>query len=179
MVRQHFWRAALVVFGLIALVAPSASAGPGVAGPNIKVSGASPFASCTADAGQTGTNFLNSEVEPSVAVSTVDRNADGVPDRIGAYQQDRWDNGGARGIVASVFFQGAWHQVVIPGVSKCSGGSFDRATDQWVTIAPNGGSPDGARRFRIATISSRNAMVRPSRHSTARPSLDQRQNACS
>jgi hypothetical protein len=138
MVRQHFWRAALVVFGLIALVAPSASAGPGVAGPNIKVSGASPFASCTADAGQTGTNFLNSEVEPSVAVSTVDRNGDGVPDRIGAYQQDRWDNGGARGIVASVFFQGAWHQVVIPGVSTCSGGTFDRATDPWVSIAPNG-----------------------------------------
>jgi hypothetical protein len=138
MVRHHFWRALVLVFGLIVLVAPSASAGPGVAGPNIKVSGASPFASCTADAGQTGTNFLNSEVEPSVAVSTVDRNGDGVPDRIGVYQQDRWDNGGARGIVASVFNQGAWHQVVIPGVSKCSGGTFDRATDPWVTIAPNG-----------------------------------------
>jgi hypothetical protein len=73
MVRHHFWRALVLVFGLIVLVAPSASAGPGVAGPNIKVSGASPFASCTADAGQTGTNFLNSEVEPSAAVSTVDR----------------------------------------------------------------------------------------------------------
>jgi hypothetical protein len=116
----------------------AASAVPGVAGPNIKVSGASPFESCTADAGQIGTNFLNSEVEPSVAVSAVDRSGDGVPDRIGAYQQDRWDNGGARGIVASVFHAGAWHQVVIPGVSKCSGGAFDRATDPWVTIAPNG-----------------------------------------
>src|SRR4029450_10833717 len=116
----------------------AAPAVPGVAGPSIKVAGASPFASCTADAGQVGTNFLNSEVEPSVAVSAVDRSGDGVPDRIGAYQQDRWDNGGARGIVASVFHAGAWHQVVIPGVSKCSGGAFDRATDPWVTIAPNG-----------------------------------------
>jgi hypothetical protein len=138
MARQHFWRALFVVFGLIVLAAPSASAGPGVAGPNIKVSGASPFASCTADAGQTGTNFLHSEVEPSVAVSSVDRSGDGVPDRVGAYQQDRWDNGGARGIVASVFDSGAWHQVVIPGVSTCSGGTFHRGTDPWVTIAPNG-----------------------------------------
>jgi hypothetical protein len=138
MVRHHFWRALVLVFGLIVLAAQSASAGPGVAGPNVKVSGASPFASCTADAGQTGTNFLNSEVEPSVAVSAVDRSGDGVPDRIGAYQQDRWSNGGARGIVASVFHAGAWHQVVIPGVSKCSGGAFDRGTDPWVTIAPNG-----------------------------------------
>jgi hypothetical protein len=138
MVRHHFWHVLVVAFGLIVLVAPSASAGPGTAGPNIKVSGASPFAGCTADAGQTGTNFLNSEVEPSIAVSAVDRSGDGVPDRIGAYQQDRWDNGGARGIVASVFQAGAWHQVVIPGVSTCSGGTFHRGTDPWVTIAPNG-----------------------------------------
>ena len=34
-----------------------------------KVSGASPFASCTADSGQTGTNFANTEVEPWVDVN--------------------------------------------------------------------------------------------------------------
>lgn len=125
--------------GLI-LVAPTASAGPGGAGVNVKVSGASPFASCTADnvPGQIGTNFLHSEVEPSVAVSLVDLSGDGFPDKIGAYQQDRWSSGGSRGIVASVFHAGVWVQRVIPGVSKCSGGAFDRASDPWVTISPNG-----------------------------------------
>lgn len=134
---RHAW---VGLFVAAALVAPSASAGPGAAGPNVKVSGASPFAGCTADnvAGQAGTNYLNSEVEPWVEVSSVDRNGDGAADMVGAYQQDRWSNGGARGIVASVFYAGAWQQVVIPGVSKCSGGAFDRATDPWVAISPNG-----------------------------------------
>ena len=111
-----------------------------MAGPNIKVSGASPFASCTADnvAAQTGTNFPDSEVEPFVSVSSVDRSGDGVADMIGAHQQDRWSNGGSRGTVAAVFHAGTWRQVIIPGVSKCSGGAFNRATDPWVTIAPNG-----------------------------------------
>jgi hypothetical protein len=140
MARHHFRPALVVLVGLVILVAPTASAGPGAAGPNVKVSGASPFAPCTADnvAGQTGRNFLNSEVEPWVEASSVDRSGDGVADRIGAYQQDRWSNGGARGIVASVFHAGTWLQVVVPGVSKCSGGAFDRATDPWVAIAPNG-----------------------------------------
>jgi hypothetical protein len=140
MVRDHFRHALLVLIGVVVLVAPTASAGPGVAGPNVKVSGVSPFASCTADdvGGQTGTNFLHSEVEPWIEVSSVDRSGDGVADRIGAYQQDRWSNGGARGIVASVFHAGAWQQVVIPGVSTCSGGAFHRATDPWVAFAPNG-----------------------------------------
>jgi hypothetical protein len=140
MARVRLRRVGVALFCLIVLGVPTASAGPGSAGPNVKVSGASPFASCTADnvAGQTGTNFLNTEVEPWVAVSTVDRSGDGVRDAIGAYQQDRWSNGGSRGIVASVFHGGAWQQVVIPGVSKCSGGGFDRATDPWVAFSPNG-----------------------------------------
>jgi hypothetical protein len=133
-------RVLVALVGLVVLVAPTASAGPGVAGPNVKVSGASPFAACTADdvASQTGTNYLNTEVEPWIDVSAVDRSGDGLPDAIGAYQQDRWSNGGARGIVASVFQAGAWLQVVIPGVSECSGGAFARATDPWVAISPNG-----------------------------------------
>lgn len=133
-------RRALVVLAGFVLAVPTASAGPGVIGANVTVSGASPFAGCTADdvASQTGTVVPNSEVEPWIDVSNVDRSGDGVPDRIGAYQQDRWSNGGARGTVASVFHAGAWHQRVIPGVSKCSGGAFDRATDPWVAISPNG-----------------------------------------
>jgi hypothetical protein len=133
-------RAVVALLAFVVLVAPTASAGPGAVGPNVKVSGLSPFATCTADnvSGQTGTNYLHSEVEPFIDVSSVDRSGDGAPDAIGAYQQDRWSNGGARGNVASVFHAGTWHQRVIPGISKCSGGAFDRATDPWVAIAPNG-----------------------------------------
>jgi hypothetical protein len=136
--RVDLRRGVIAFLGAAALFVPTALGAAGSAGPNVKVSGASPFAGCTADAGQEGTNYLNSEVEPSIAVSSVDRSGDGVPDAIGAYQQDRWDNGGSRGTVASVFHGGSWAQVVIPGVSKCSGGAFDRATDPWVTFSPNG-----------------------------------------
>lgn len=112
-------------------------------GPLVQVSGTSPFASCTEDnvAGQPGTNFLNSEVEPWVDVNPTD------PRHIvGGWQADRWSNGGARGLVAGVSFNGGttWTQVVIPGITVCSGGTavnggdFKRATDPWVSFAPNG-----------------------------------------
>jgi hypothetical protein len=45
-------------------------------------------------------------VEPSIAASLVDRNGDGANDVIVGYQQDRWDNGGSRGIYASVLING-------------------------------------------------------------------------
>ncbi|HEY9377565.1 MAG TPA: hypothetical protein VIQ02_10780, partial [Jiangellaceae bacterium] len=87
-------------------------------------------------AAQSGDNVLHSEVEPWIASSNVDRSGDGVPDLIAGYQQDRWSNGGARGVFASVLHGGAWLQVGIPGVSTCLGGTELRATDPWVTISP-------------------------------------------
>jgi hypothetical protein len=101
-----------------------------------QVSGASPFASCTADSGQTGTNFPNTEVEPWVDVNPTD------PDNIVAtWQQDRWSDGGARGLVAGVSHDGgsSWTSVVVPGVSTCSGNpAYLRASDPWLSFAPNG-----------------------------------------
>jgi hypothetical protein len=125
---------------VLVLAATPAWAGPGSLGPLDKVSGASPLAGCTADnvASQSGRNFLGSEVEPWIASSSVDRSGDGVPDLIAGYQQDRWSNGGARGVFASVFHNGSWLQVGIPGVSTCLGGTELRATDPWVTISPDG-----------------------------------------
>ncbi len=120
--------------------APAAWASTSAVGALQQVSGASPFAACTADdvAAQPGTVYPNSEVEPWVAASKVDRNADGAADVIAGYQQDRWSNGAARGVYASVWYQGAWRQVAIPGTSACVGGSHLRATDPWVTFSPNG-----------------------------------------
>jgi hypothetical protein len=116
-------------------------AGPGSVVSTVAVSGASPFASCTADdvAGQTGTNYPDTEVEPWIAASTRDRNGDGANDVIAAYQQDRWSNGASRGVYASVLHNGVWVQVAIPGTSICAGGPrYPRATDPWVSFSPDG-----------------------------------------
>jgi len=115
----------------------AASAGPLTAEPLVQVSGVSPFLGCTADApaSQSGRVYLNSEVEPWIDVNPT--NGDNI---VGIYQQDRWSNGGARGLVASVSFNGGsgWTQSIIPGISLCSGGDYDRSTDPWVTFDPDG-----------------------------------------
>ena len=105
-----------------------------------RVSGASPFAACTADgvAAQDGTVYADSEVEPWIAASNVDRNGDGAPDIVAGYQQDRWSNGASRGVYASAWYRGAWVQVAVPGTSACVGGDHLRATDPWVTFSPDG-----------------------------------------
>lgn len=81
---------------------------------------------------QGSTLYPDSEIEPRSARygSTV----------VAEYQQDRWDDGGARGLVTSVnHFDGAgWHRVVVPGLTACSGGEYLRASDPWVSFAPNG-----------------------------------------
>ena len=128
---------------LLAGGSATAWADPYIADPLVPISGSSPFAACTADdvAGQPGTNFLGSEVEPWVDINPL--NASNL---VVGYQQDRWSGGGARGLVASVTFDAgaSWTQVVIPKITLCSGGTaanggdFQRATDPWVSFAPNG-----------------------------------------
>ncbi|MEP6639817.1 MAG: sialidase family protein [Chloroflexota bacterium] len=107
----------------------------------IDTSGVSPLAGCTADdvAGQEAafgdTNFPNAEVEP-----WIDVNPTNPANLIGGYQQDRWMFGGSRSDVASVTLDSGatWQQVVIPGVTKCAGGPFDRATDPVLSFGPDG-----------------------------------------
>jgi hypothetical protein len=112
-------------------------AGSYTAGPLVQVSGSSPFASCTADdaGSQSGTNYPNSEVEP-----WIDANPANPDNLVGIWQQDRWSNGGARGLVAGVSQDGGatWTMVPIPGVSSCTGGDYQRATDAWVSFGPTG-----------------------------------------
>ncbi|MEZ4362796.1 MAG: sialidase family protein [Kofleriaceae bacterium] len=105
----------------------------------VMVSGPTPFAeSCTAR--QPGTNFRGAEVEPSVAVNPQDP-----LHLIGAWQQDRWSNGGAAGTVAAVSRDGGatWKRAPVP-FSRCgravagSAGDYERATDPWVTFTPDG-----------------------------------------
>ncbi len=101
------------------------------------VTGPSPFTGCVADhvATQPGTNFPNAEVEPWVDVNP--NNADHL---IAGWQQDRWSNGGSRGLVSAFSIDGGanWTTVVPQGISLCTGGIYERSTDPWVTISPNG-----------------------------------------
>src|SRR5260370_36743838 len=58
------------------------------------VTGPSPYANCTAGAG-TGTVYVNAEVEPYVAINPA--NALNI---VGAWQEDRLNNGGPHGLIA-------------------------------------------------------------------------------
>jgi hypothetical protein len=135
MIRSRL-RVLLVGATLALLIAAGAvSASVFTLGPLVQTSGASPFVGACGLAGQTGTVYLDSEVEPWIDVNPANTN-----NLVGIYQQDRWSNGGARGLVASVSFDGgaSWAQSIIPGISLCSGGVYDRATDPWVSFGPTG-----------------------------------------
>ncbi len=122
-----------VILSALVLVAVAAAA-PIVASP-----GPSPFAvSCGNDdfaaeqQAQGSVLYPGAEIEP--------RSARFGNHIVAEYQQDRWNDGGARGLVASVSHNNgaSWTRVVVPGISVCSGGEYLRASDPWVSFAPNG-----------------------------------------
>ena len=82
------------IVGALAIAAP---AGATVTAP-VQVTGPSPFVPGCAGAGHDSTGTLNeeAEVEPWVAADPTDPN-----NVAGAWQQDRWSDGGAHGLVAS------------------------------------------------------------------------------
>src|SRR4051794_41963720 len=82
----------------IGAVLAGLASGTGAQAAPVPITGTpSPFAGCTADdpAGQPGTLWQNSEVEPWVDVNPVDQS-----NLVAFWQQDRWSNGGARGLGA-------------------------------------------------------------------------------
>ena len=112
------------------------------AGSLVRVSGTSPFAGSNCGlAGQTGKNVLNSEVEPFVDVNPAKGE-----NIIGVWQQDRWSSGASRGNVVGASLDGGEKWKVIKqtknslctGGTQANGGGYERATDPWVTISPNG-----------------------------------------
>lgn len=102
-----------------------------------RVSGDSPHApGCGPAPTANGAVFVNSEVEPFVAVDPTDPKV-----LLGAWQQDRWEDGGAKGLVIAVSLDGgaSWTRKAMP-FSACGGGNasnngeFERASDPWVDI---------------------------------------------
>ncbi len=81
-----------------------------------------------------GTAYVNAEVEPMVAVDPTNPNR-----LVGVWQQDRWSDGGARGNVTGVSVDGGITWVKrAPPFSRCTGGTFSRTSDPWVTFSPDG-----------------------------------------
>jgi hypothetical protein len=133
----------LIGLALVALVAaPSVATATTTGftlGSPVAASGASPFAGCTVGAVEgadpPSVNYLNTEIEPFVAVNPINDNI------IGAYQQDRWSDGGAHGLVASRSSDGGatWTQnyaefsVCSDYASTAYTSPFKRATDPWVS----------------------------------------------
>jgi hypothetical protein len=108
-------------------------------------SGKSPFgdAPCNTQP-QTGTLYLDSEVEPYLDVDPTSVTDSDGPDFIGVYQQDRYSDGGARGLGTSVSTDGAASFTILnksqlPDFTQCAGNPlYERASDPWVSIAPDG-----------------------------------------
>jgi hypothetical protein len=123
--------AAVLVFAV-----STATAAPYTLGPQVLVSGPSPFAGCpVGSAGPTSVVYTNTEVEPQVAVNPTN------PDFIvGNFQQDRWNDGGAKGLIAARSTDGgaSWTRN-FAAFSACSGNpGYPRTTDPWVSYDKGG-----------------------------------------
>ncbi len=122
-----------ILAAAVLLLAPAAHAAPLNASPPILASAANPLAGCPPDG--SGTNFPGAEVEPWIEVNPTD--ADNL---VGFYQQDRYSNGGSKGNVAAVSKSGgtSWTRVAVPNDTRCTGGSFQRSSDPWISFGPTG-----------------------------------------
>src|SRR5579859_7411778 len=144
------WRAAGIAASIALFVGTTSSlASSFTAGPLVSVPD-KPLATATAQCknivaqqqAQGSVNFNDGEVEPYVAVDPTN-----AKHLIGAFQQDRWSDGGANGLTTAVSTDGglSWSLATSqPQFSICAGaapgspGDLPRATDPWVSLAADG-----------------------------------------
>src|SRR5690242_13817443 len=134
-VRSAVTTASLLFLISSALTTGSAGAAGAAGEPLNLVSPGDPYAACDLSGDGPGANSPSAEVEPYVAVSPRD------PRRaIGIFQQDRWSNGGARGLTASYTSDGRHFSETPLPFSHCAPGGlpFQRASDGWVSFGPDG-----------------------------------------
>ena len=139
-------RIATTAFSILFLLALPAGAGANnttfTLGSPVAASGGDPFSLCSigADPGANPPSavYPGTSVEPYVAVDP--SNSDNV---IGVFQQDRWTDGGAKGLLAVGSTNGgaSWNSPTTAEFSKCSDDlgtgfvpEFKRATDPWVSF---------------------------------------------
>ena len=133
---------AMVALLVVLAISPAISviADELTASPLTLITGPTPFIAGCNGAPQSGELYPNAEVEPWVAVNPTKPG-----NLLGAWQQDRWSNGSANGVLTGVSRDGGqtWATVMVPfsrcaGGNPANGGDFERASDPWVTFAPNG-----------------------------------------
>ena len=130
----------------VALLLLLACVAVGTAGAEIiaaRASGPTPFsAGCTGVPPQPPNTIVypNAEVEPWISVNPRDTD-----NRVGVWQQDRWSDGGANGLLTGVTHDGgrSWtrtfaHFSRCAGGNAGNGGNYERASDPWVAFSPNG-----------------------------------------
>lgn len=129
----------------LAVAAGPAGAAPLTITPPALVSTPSPFVAGCGGATEGSVpganyNYSNSVAEPRLAVNPANPN-----DVAGMWQQDRWSDGGAHGLLAAVSHSGGSsfaysepHFSICAGGTAANGGDFGRSSDPWVSWAPNG-----------------------------------------
>ncbi len=106
----------------------------------IRVSQPSMFTAGCDGVAASGTLYTNTAVEPTLAANPFNP-----LNLIAAWQQNRWSNGGAQGLVLASSVDGgsSWTLTSAP-FSRCTGGDaanfgdYARASDPWLTVTPNG-----------------------------------------
>jgi len=126
--------AAILLFTATSAAAQAASAGSSGKSVGL-VSPGDPYAACDISGDGSGTNYPSAEEEPYIAANP--RNP---ANAVGIFQQDRWSNGGARGLTASYSTDGShFTETTLPFTHCAPGGlPFQRASDGWVSIGPDG-----------------------------------------
>jgi hypothetical protein len=145
--RNHVPLIALAAILLIAV--GTAGAMPStVTGPTLASGGSSPFAPGCGGPGEAfhtpsepvPVNYPNTEVEPWFVVNPLN------PNILAAFwQQDRWSDGGAHGLVAGISHDGGatWSKSW-PAFTNCAGGTaanggdYERSSDPWLSWSPLG-----------------------------------------
>jgi hypothetical protein len=107
----------------------------------VTASAASPYpAGCDGGPAAAAVAYVGAEVEPMLAVDPQDN-----ANLVAAWQQDRWSDGGARGLRTGYSRDGGrtW-QYAQAAFTHCSGGNaanggdYARASDPWVSVGPGG-----------------------------------------
>lgn len=125
---------------LCAVATGAASGGPFTVAPLTLVSGPSPFAGCSVGAAPGSVLYENAEEEP-----WADVNPTNSQNLVAVWQQDRWSDGGAHGLLTAVSHDGGqtWartfpHFSICSGGTAANGGAYERASDPWVSFGPDG-----------------------------------------
>ncbi|MGF6963412.1 hypothetical protein OKW43_000417 [Paraburkholderia sp. WC7.3g] len=127
------------VIALTCAIVPGAEAQ--VVGPLVTVAAGDPFSGCTADQINAQESAFGSVLFPATSIEPWLAADPTNPSRLlVGHQQDRWDDGGSRGLVGVVSNDAGstWTNTIPSGVTDCTGGKFRRASDPWVDFAKDG-----------------------------------------